>query len=315
MSNSQNAIEPRKARGNITRGGLKKDGPNWSGMVINVFFCLLSLAFIVPLVLVISISLTDENSLLKNGFRLFPQEFSLKAYKIILDAPDTLLNAYGITILVTVVGTFIGLLFTSLTAYTISRRDYRYRQILTLYVFFTSLFSGGLVPFYILVTQYLHLKDSIWALIVPYLLSPFYILVMKGFMDKLPIEIVESAKIDGANEWRIFFTMVLPLSLPVLVTIGLFISFQYWNDWWLGLLFIDTQNLVPLQLLLYRVMSTIDFLSNNIGTINVSVDLSDFPSLSARMAMAVLAAGPMMIVFPMFQRFFISGLTVGSIKG
>ncbi|WP_054026881.1 carbohydrate ABC transporter permease [Bacillus sp. FJAT-28004] len=284
-------------------------------MVINVFFCLLSLAFIVPLVLVISISLTDENSLLKNGFRLFPQEFSLKAYKIILDAPDTLLNAYGITILVTVVGTFIGLLFTSLTAYTISRRDYRYRQILTLYVFFTSLFSGGLVPFYILVTQYLHLKDSIWALIVPYLLSPFYILVMKGFMDKLPIEIVESAKIDGANEWRIFFTMVLPLSLPVLVTIGLFISFQYWNDWWLGLLFIDTQNLVPLQLLLYRVMSTIDFLSNNIGTINVSVDLSDFPSLSARMAMAVLAAGPMMIVFPMFQRFFISGLTVGSIKG
>ncbi|KRF09976.1 sugar ABC transporter permease [Paenibacillus sp. Soil787] len=283
--------------------------------MINVFFCLLSLAFIVPLVLVISISLTDEKSLLLNGYHLFPKVFSLQAYKIILQAPDALLNAYGITILVTVIGTFIGLLLTSLTAYTISRRDYRYRRIMTLYVFFTSLFSGGLVPFYILVTQYLHLKDSMWALIVPYLLSPFYILVMKGFMDKLPLEIFESAKIDGSNEWRIFFTMVLPLSLPALVTIGLFISFQYWNDWWLGLLFIDNQKLIPLQLMLYRVMNTIEYLSNNIAMVNVDFNLADFPSLSARMAMAVLAAGPMMIVFPMFQRFFISGLTVGSIKG
>ncbi|NOU71980.1 ABC transporter permease subunit [Paenibacillus sp. LMG 31458] len=295
--------------------GLERNGSNWSARVINVFFCLLSLAFIVPLVLVISISLTDEKSLLEKGYHLFPKVFSLQAYKIILQAPDALLNAYGITILVTVIGTFIGLLLTSLTAYTISRRDYRYRRVMTMYVFFTSLFSGGLVPFYILVTQYLHLKDSFWALIVPYLLSPFYILVMKGFMDKLPIEIFESAKIDGANEWRIFFTMVLPLSIPALVTIGLFISFQYWNDWWLGLLFIDNPNLVPLQLLLYRIMSTIDFLSNNIGTVNVNINMADFPSLSARMAMAVLAAGPMMIIFPMFQRFFISGLTVGAIKG
>lgn len=294
---------------------INKERFNWSAAIINTLFCILSLAFIVPLILVVSISLTDEKSLLEQGYHLFPKEFSLQAYRIILQAPDALLNAYGITILVTVIGTFIGLLLTSLTAYTISRRDYRYRRIMTLYVFFTSLFSGGLVPFYILVTQYLHLKDSFWALIVPYLLSPFYILVMKGFMDKLPIEIVESAKIDGANEWRIFFTMVLPLSLPALVTIGLFISFQYWNDWWLGLLFIDSPKLVPLQLLLYRVMSTIEFLSNNISTVNVSISVADFPSLSARMAMAVLAAGPMMVVFPMFQRFFISGLTVGSIKG
>ncbi|WNR43973.1 carbohydrate ABC transporter permease [Paenibacillus roseipurpureus] len=288
---------------------------NWTGKMINLFFCILSLALLVPLVLVISISLTDEKSLLTHGYHLIPLQFSTKAYDIILDAPKALFRAYGVTIFVTLVGTFFGLLFTSLTAYTISRRDYRYRKMMTLYVFFTSLFSGGLVPFYILISQYLHLKDTIWALIVPYLLSPFFILIMKGFMDKLPFEIIESTKIDGANEWRIFFTMVIPLSVPALVTIGLFISFQYWNDWWLGLLFINNQKLIPLQLLLYRIMSTIEFLSNNISTVNVQFNLADFPSLSARMAMAVLAAGPMMVIFPMFQRFFISGLTVGAIKG
>ncbi|OCT15227.1 sugar ABC transporter permease [Paenibacillus pectinilyticus] len=288
---------------------------NWPGNIINVLFCILSLALIVPLILVISISFTEEKSLLAHGYHLFPQVFSTKAYEIILHAPDALLRAYGVTIFVTLVGTSIGLLFTTLTAYTMSRRDYRYRRIMTLYVFFTTLFSGGLVPFYIMISQYLHLKDTIWALIVPYLLSPFFVLVMKGFLDKLPLEIFESAKIDGANEWRIFFTMVLPLSIPALVTIGLFISFQYWNDWWLGLLFIDNQKLIPLQLLLYRIMSSIEFLSNNISSVNVDFNLADFPALSSRMAMAVLAAGPMMFIFPMFQRFFISGLTVGSIKG
>ncbi|MCJ8011804.1 carbohydrate ABC transporter permease [Paenibacillus sp. KQZ6P-2] len=287
----------------------------WSSRIINLFFCALSILFIIPLLLVISISFTDEKTLLQSGYHLIPEKFSLEAYSLIFKSPGVLLNAYGITILVTVIGTVVGLFLTSLTAYTISRKDYRYRRIMTLYVFFTTLFSGGLVPFYIMITQYLHLKDTIWALIVPYLLNPFYILVMKGFMDKTPMEVIESGKIDGASEWRIFFIIVLPLTLPALVTIGLFISFQYWNDWWLGLLFIDNQHLIPLQLMLYRVMSTIEYLSNNISSVNVSVDMTQFPSLSARMAMAVLAAGPMMIVFPMLQRFFVSGLTVGSVKG
>lgn len=287
----------------------------WSSRIINLFFCLLSILFIIPLLLVISISFTDEKTLLQSGYQLIPEKFSLAAYSLIFDSPGVLLNAYGITILVTVIGTVIGLFLTSLTAYTISRKDYRYRKIMTFFVFFTTLFSGGLVPFYIMVTQYLHLKDTIGALIVPYLLSPFYILVMKGFMDKIPLEVIESAKMDGASEWRIFFTMVIPLSLPAMVTIGLFISFQYWNDWWLGLLFIDNQNLIPLQLMLYRVMSTIEYLSNNLSSVNVNIDMTQFPSLSTRMAMAVLAAGPMMLVFPFFQKFFISGLTVGSVKG
>ncbi|WP_271753265.1 carbohydrate ABC transporter permease [Cohnella sp. JJ-181] len=283
-------------------------------VVINLFFILLSIVVLVPLLLVVSISITDEQSLLASGYHLFPKKIDWLAYEVILKSPGQMLRAYGVTVTVTVVGTIVGLLLTAMIAFSISRRDYRYRRITTLYVFFTMLFSGGLVPFYILVTQYLHLKDTIWALIIPYLLNPFYVLIMKGFLEKLPHEVFESAKIDGSSEWRIFFSMVLPLSTPALATVGLFIAFVYWNDWWLGLLFIDAPNLVPLQLLLYRIMNTMEFLINNIDRVNVAIDLSAFPNLSARMAMAVLAAGPMMLVFPFFQRYFVAGLTVGSVK-
>jgi len=290
-------------------------GAKSAQFIINLFFLLLSAAIVIPLLLVISISISEENSLITEGYRLIPSHINFSAYEMILKSPGQLLHAYGVTILVTVVGSIAGLLLTSMVAYSISRADYSYRRATTLYVFFTMLFSGGLVPFYILVTQYLGLKDSIWALIVPYLINPFYVLIMKGFMEKLPGEIYESAKMDGASEYRIFFKIVLPLSTPALATVGLFISFAYWNDWWLGLLFIDDQKLVPLQLLLYRIMNTIDYLSNNLDRVNVQVDMTQFPKLSARMAMAVLAAGPMMFVFPFFQRYFVSGLTVGSVKG
>jgi putative aldouronate transport system permease protein len=283
-------------------------------LVINLFFIALSIAILIPFLLVIAISITEEKELLASGYRLLPNKIDFFAYSVILQNPAQMLRAYGVTVMVTVMGTVVSLLLTAMVAFSISRKDYRYRRITTLFVFFTMLFSGGLVPFYILVSQYLHLKDTIWALIIPYLISPFYVLIMKGFLEKIPQEIFESAKIDGSSEWRIFFTIVLPLSKPALATVGLFISFVYWNDWWLGLLFINEQHLVPLQLLLYRIMNTMEFLTNNINLVNVNIDLSEFPTLSARMAMAVLAAGPMMVVFPFFQRYFIAGLTVGSVK-
>lgn len=287
-----------------------------SSIIINLFFILLSLAIVIPFMLVISISLTEEQSLLRQGYHLIPQEFSTLAYELILKQPAQLLRSYQVTILVTTVGTVSSLLLTSMVAYSISRRDYHYRRITTMYIFFTMLFSGGIVPLYILVTQYLGLKDNLLALIVPYLINPFFILVMKGFLDKIPGEIIESAKIDGSSESRIFFTIILPLSTPALATVGLFISFMYWNDWWLGLLFIDNPHLVPLQLLLYRIMSTIEFLTNGIMSHNIiGFNLLDFPNLSARMAMAILVAGPMLFVFPFFQRYFVSGLTIGSLKG
>lgn len=287
-----------------------------SETIIHLFFILLSAAVVVPFVLVVSISFTDEQSLLAHGYRMLPHTFSLQAYETIFRAPNQLIRSYGITIFVTVVGTLVSLLLTGMVAYSLSRKNYRYRRITTLYVFFTMLFNGGLIPLYILMTQYLHLKNTLAALIVPYLLNPFFIMVMKGFLDKLPPELIESAKVDGSKEIRTFFSIVLPLSTPALATVGLFISFAYWNDWWLGLLFIDNANLTPLQLLLYRIMSNIEYITNMIGKSgNVTIKLADFPSLSSRMAMAILVAGPMMFIFPWFQRYFVSGLTVGSLKG
>ncbi len=288
----------------------------FSKIAINVMFTVLSLIVILPFLLVIAVSLTDEESITKNGYQFIPDHISFEAYRYLLDSPDVLVRAYGVTITITVVGAALGLLLTAMTAYVISRPDYRYNRVTTFYVFFTMLFSGGLVPTYILITQYLHLKDSLLALILPILLSPFNIMVMKGFMSKIPLEIIESAKIDGAREFRIFFRIVLPLSLPALATLGLLISFTYWNDWFNAMLYIDDPSKVPLQLLLVRTLNSIEFLTTNSEfTQTLGIDLTSFPNNSARMAIAVLAGGPMLIIFPFFQRFFVKGLTVGSLKG
>lgn len=283
---------------------------------LNLLFIVLSIVVVLPFLLVVAVSLTDEKTITKNGYQFIPESISLDAYRYLLDAPDILLRAYGVTITVTVIGALTGLLLTAMTAYVISRPDYRYNRITTFYVFFTMLFSGGLVPSYILMTQYLHLKDSLLALILPVLLSPFNIMVMKGFMSKIPLEIIESAKIDGARELRIFFRIILPLSTPALATLGLLISFTYWNEWFNGMLYIDDPSKVPLQLLLVRTLNSIEFLtSNSEFTQQLGIDLASFPNNSARMAIAVLAGGPMLVIFPFFQRFFVKGLTVGSLKG
>ncbi|MEC0372243.1 carbohydrate ABC transporter permease [Paenibacillus chibensis] len=287
-----------------------------SKLLIHLLFTILSIIVVLPFLLVIAVSLTDEKSISEFGYRFIPQHFSLDAYRYLLDAPDVIIKAYGITLLITVVGSLVGLLLTAMTAYVISRPDYRYNRVTTFYVFFTMLFSGGLVPSYILITQYLHLKDSLLALILPLLLSPFNIMVMKGFMAKIPLEIVESAKMDGAREFRIFFRIILPLSTPALATLGLLISFSYWNDWFNAMLYIDDPGKVPLQLLLVRTLNSIEFLTTNSEfTQQLSIDLASFPNNSARMAIAVLAGGPMLVIFPFFQRFFVKGLTVGSLKG
>ncbi|WP_376769492.1 carbohydrate ABC transporter permease [Paenibacillus plantarum] len=285
-------------------------------MIIHLIFIAVSLSMIIPLLLVIAISITEEKSIIQHGYNLIPVSISFEAYHLIFKSPMILIRAYGVTILVTILGTLGGLLLTAMIGYGISRRDYRYNRITTFYVFFTMLFSGGLVPTYILVTQYLHLRNSIWALILPGMVSPFYVMLMKGFLSKIPFEVIESAKIDGAREWRIFFTIILRLSTPAMATLGLFISFNYWNAWFPALLYIDNEKLVPVQLLLMRMMQQIEFLKTNADFVNqLGIDLSEFPSLSARMAFTIIAAGPMMFIFPFFQRYFVQGLTVGSLKG
>lgn len=293
---------------------MKKNERSVARLLSHAVLAVVTVIMVYPLLLVVSISLSQEDSVVKHGYRFIPQRFSLDGYAAVFKHPGVLLHAYSMTIIVTVLGTLAGLLLTAMIAYVISRREYRYRKTTTLFVVFTMLFNGGLVPFYILIVKYLHMKDTLWVLIIPYLINPFYVMIMKGFLDRMPAEVIESAKIDGAGEYRAFFTIVLPLSTPALATVGLFISFIYWNDWWLGLLFIDRDKLVPLQLLLYRTMNSIEFYAANSQHLSGSVDVTKFPSLTTRMALAVLGAGPMLFIFPFFQRYFVRGLTVGSLK-
>lgn len=284
--------------------------------LVNLFFIVISALVLLPFLLVVSVSLSSEKSVTEQGYRFIPEQFSLQAYRYVFDIPEVIYRAYGVTIFATLVGTLFSLLITSMLAYTISRPDYKLRNATSFYVFFTMLFGGGLIPWYVLITQYLHLKDTIWVLIVPGLFNAWNALVLKGFLAKIPMEIVESAKMDGAGEWRIFFRIIIPLSTPALATMGLLIAFNYWNEWFNALLFIDSQNLVPLQLLLVRMMNSLEIISANLSQFGLpSLDISQFPTTTVRMAMVIVAAGPMMVVFPFFQRYFVQGLTIGSLKG
>ena len=281
-------------------------------LIIHLVLLIMSLAFLAPLLLVLSASFSDEQAINQYGFTLIPKKFSTLAYQYILRDPSQIIQAYGISIFVTVVGSTLSLLVMSLLAYTLSRSDYALRRPLSFFVFFTMLFNGGLVPFYILMTQYLHLQDTLLALILPYLVSPWYVLLLRTYFLSLPRDLIDSAKIDGAGEWRIFFQMVLPLSTPALATVVLFCMLMYWNDWWLGLLFINNPQLVPLQLLLYKIIANVDYITANPQLHSLAINI---PVQSVRMAIAVLAVGPIVFAFIFVQRYFVRGITIGGLKG
>ncbi len=281
---------------------------------INFIFTIISFLFVVPLLYIISISLSSDEDIAANGYKLIQTNLSFSAYKYIFNDPSQIINSYFVSIFVTVVGTFTSLLFCTMLAYTISRPDFKYKNIITFLVFFTMLFNGGLVPSYILITKYLHLADSIFALILPYVINSWNVLLLRGFLMSIPMSVIESAKIDGAKEYRIFFSIILHLSKPALSAVGLLIAFMYWNDWWLSLLYIESSEKMPLQYLLYRIMANLSYLTSHMSQI-LSIDIKKFPSESARMAMCILAAGPMLIVFPFFQRHFVKGITLGAVKG
>lgn len=278
--------------------------------LVHVILLAVSLVFLLPLLLVVIVSFTDEQAIDQNGYAFLPAKWSVAAYNYILSDPAQILSAYGVTIIVTLAGTFGGLLIMSLLAYVLARKDFRLRKPLSFYVFFTLLFNGGLVPWYILITQYLHLQDTLWALILPYLVVPWHVLLLRTYFAALPRELIDAAKMDGAGEWRIFFQLVVPLSTPALATVGLLTMLLYWNDWWLGLLYINDQHLVPLQYLLYKISTDIEFISTNPNGMNVVPPLE-----SVRMAMAVLATGPIVLAFLSVQRFFVRGVTLGGLKG
>ncbi len=277
---------------------------------------LVALCCLIPLVLIVVVSFTDEMEVLRKGYSFLPQTWSVTAYQQIFKSPDQIIHSYGVTILVTLMGTILGMALTSTIAYVASRRDYVLSGQTAFYVFFTMLFSGGLVPWYILITQGLHLKDSLFVLFIPYLVVPWFVLLMKSFFQSMPFSLIESAKMDGASEYTIFLRIILPLAKPMLATIALFFVLMYWNDYWLSLLFIERSDNISLQFLLYRIMSNIDFLNSALarqagGMLNGAT----VPTITARMALAVVAAGPMLVIFPFFQRYFVRGLTVGAVKG
>lgn len=271
----------------------------------------------VPFLMVLSSSLTDEQEIIRNGYSLFPTSFSLKAYEVALENPMVILRAYGVTILVTVVGTIASVYLMAMTAYVIHKRTFRIANGLAFFFFFTTLFNAGLVPWYILIMKYLNLKDNLLVLIIPALFNVFYIIVMKAFMRGVPEALSESAFIDGANEFRIFTSIILPVCKPVLATVTLFVALQYWNDWYLSMLFISDENLRPLQLLLYNLVTNSDELRRISALSNggASVDMSSMPQNSLKMAVTMISIGPILFLYPFIQRFFVQGLTLGAVKG
>ncbi|GBF77551.1 sugar ABC transporter permease [Paenibacillus sp. 598K] len=286
-------------------------------IVFNLLIGLFAFSCVFPFLFVIMNSLADEQTLVREGYRIIPSQFSFEAYSYIFTSTTQLVESFGLTLLVTVVGTLISLFLVSTYAYAISRRSFEFRTGFTFLAFFTMLFSGGLVPGYIVVTQLLHLQNTIWALILPLSMNAFFIIVMRTFFQTtIPDAIIESAKIDGAGEMRTFATIVLPISLPGIATIGLFSSLGYWNDWFNALLYYNKNGLVPpLQYLLMKIERSMEFLVQNSQYMGSFDGAATLPTETVRMAMVVLATLPIALAYPFFQRYFVQGLTVGSVKG
>jgi len=271
------------------------------------------IAAIIPFMTIVSTSLTDERYLRANGFDLFPHELSFEAYKFVLGRGSAILDAYQVTVIVTVAGTLFSMLLTTMMAFALSRKEWRMAGPISFLVYFTMLFNGGLVPWYIVTTKYLHLYDHLLALILPYAINAFNLLIMRSFISTIDNSIFEAAKIDGANEVHLLFRIALPLALPGIATIGLFYAISYWNDWWLGLMLVSDRELYPLQLLIRAITSNITYAAA--GSANSSIAAAAIPKEGVKMATTVLTIGPIILLYPFLQRYFVKGLTVGSVKG
>ena len=288
-----------------------------TNVLFNFILTILSLLSLIPFIFVIIISLTDEEFLAMNGYRFIPEKWSLHAYQYIIDAGESIIRSYGVTILVTVVGTLLGLFLIGTYSYALSRRTYAFRSFFTKVITVPMLFSGGMIANYLIVTKVLMLKNSVWALILPLAMNSFNIIVMRTFFKtSIPDSVVESAKIDGASEWRLFFKIVIPMALPGLATIGLFLTLGYWNDWFNAMMYIDNQDWIPLQYLLIKIESSIDFLANNKAMMGVEgiQAAANMPKETIKMAIVVISTLPIIFAYPFFQRYFVNGLTIGAVK-
>lgn len=288
-----------------------------AGFVLNSVFILYSAICVLPFLLVLSISLSSEKSLTDYGYNIIPKIFSGNAYIFIMNQAGPLLRSYGVTIYATIVGTILSVMITTLFAYPLSRKDYKYRNIFSFIVFFTMIFHGGMIATYMIYSQTLHVKDNLIVYLLPFLLSAWNVILMRTFLEtSIPDALIEAARIDGAGELKIFNKIILPLALPGLATVALFTSIGIWNDWNTPLLYISNANLYNLQYYLYNILTNISYLQANAEIVgNAGAILNDLPSLSVRMAMCIISIGPIIFAFPYLQKYFVKGLTIGSVKG
>lgn len=280
-----------------------------------VILTILTVITLLPIVLIVIASFTDEKALIANGYAYLPKAWSFDAYYYLINQGKLILRAYGVTILVTGIGTLSSVLFTTMLAYPMSRKGFKYRNILSFFVFFTMLFNGGIVSSYMMWSNIFNIKNSIWALVLPnYLVTAFNVFLVRNYYSNNVHEaILESAQIDGASEITIFYKIIVPLSVPVVATISLFTALIYWNDWLNGLYYITKSEYFGIQNLLIKIMNNVQFLksgsSNFLGLGNISL-----PGSSVRMAMAVIGILPIVIIYPFIQKYFIKGVIVGAVK-
>ena len=285
-------------------------------VVLHTIFILLCIIAAAPFLLLISSSITEESTLLQYGYSFFPKKVSFYAYEYLFQSGGKIIRGLGLSVLVTIVGTACSILMTVMFAYPISRKELPHRNLFSFLVFFTMLFNGGLVPTYMMYTQIFHIKNTIWALIIPSLLmNAFYIIMMRSFfVSNIPDSLIEAARIDGAGEFRILFRIVLPLSKPMLATLALMVGLGYWNDWMNSLYYITDDSLYTLQAILNNIITSITFLqSSTMGSVASAV--AAMPSTGIRMAIAVVGVIPVLVIFPFFQKYFVKGIVVGGVKG
>lgn len=285
----------------------------WSAfeLTCKLFLLLFAAASLFPFLMLVSSSITDESALVMEGFKLWPSKISFDAYQLIFKT-NTVSQAYKVTIFVTAVGTALSLLATSAIAYALSIKTFMLRNTIAMYVYFTMLFSGGLVPTYLLISKYLHMSDTLWVLIIPALVSPWNMFLMRNFFQDIPSSLMESAKIDGAGDIKILLRIVLPISKPAIATIGLFYALGYWNEWYRAMLFINKESLYPLQYLIMSIMRNIDYANSMASQTTIDFPI---PTYTVRMATTVVTIGPIIFLYPFLQKYFVKGLTVGAIKG
>lgn len=297
------------------RRAIKLDKSDIALQVVSYLFVgLFALFCLLPFVMMLSASFSSEAAIRRSGFGLFPKDFSLAAYEWIFQAPRQIIGSYIVTIVMTVTGTAIGLFVISMTGYALNRKDFPFRDHVSFFIYFTTLFSAGLAPTFLWVARVLELRGSYLAVFLQLLMTPWLIILMKNFMRTVPYEIVESGKVDGAGDFRIFAQLCLPMMKPALATIGLFLALSYWNEWYLSSLYLgSTVEFKPLQYHLYNLINTANALRNSVAGSNVSI--TDLPTNTLKMASAIVATGPILLLYPFVQRYFVSGITVGAVKG